>query len=112
MMKAAGWIFVLCFAACDAMREPEDEDYVIVQHDAAGHVVRCYELHGVSEWEDTRGGCVGFRQSSAHLRISVCGLVSTSKVSDNHWTEAFRALGMTAESCRAIREHPPTAATP
>lgn len=79
-------------------------DWVVVQMDLNGRPFRCWELRNVSIENEPQSDGIYWLDEHSNL-VHISGLYNRVQVDGNNWNQAYRAMGLTQESCRAVREH-------
>jgi hypothetical protein len=82
-------------------------NWIVVQMDAFGRVMRCWELHGVSIANEESSDGIYWKSGDGHL-VHISGFYNRVQVEHDGWGEAFKELGMTKEICKQARKLPRT----
>ncbi len=78
-------------------------DWVVVQMDNTGKPFRCWELHNVSiSNEEHSDGIYWTSERSGHL-VHLSNMYNRVQVMGGDWETAYREVGLTRETCTAIR---------
>lgn len=101
-------------ASCNA--ESFGSDWVLVQMDMSGNPFRCWELRNVSITNEEHSDGIYWQDEHGNL-VHISNFYNRVQVSNGLWDDAYRSLGLTRDTCRAIREHmytlpQPTATVP
>ena len=78
-------------------------DWVIVQMDGFGRVMRCWELHDVSVANEGESDGIYWRSGDGHL-VHISGHYNRVQVAHRSWDNAFSELGITREACAQVRK--------
>lgn len=78
-------------------------DWVVVQTDLNGHAFRCWELHGAAITNEGNSDGIWWEDPQSRNLVHISGSYTRVQVINGSWESAFRAVGLTAERCRAIR---------
>jgi hypothetical protein len=77
-------------------------DWVIVQVATDGQPFRCWDLHNVAVTNESNTDGIYWQDSHGNL-VHISGFYNRVQVTGGHWNEAFDQLGLTRETCTAIR---------
>ena len=107
------FLFLLTLASCagtargcsSCNAENFGADWVVVQMDDRGVPYRCWALRQTSVANEPHSDGVYWESSNGHL-VHISGHYNRVQVSGGRWEEAYRELGLTAESCREVQERP------
>lgn len=78
-------------------------DWVIVQVDMTGKAFRCWKLEGASVANEERSDGIWWQSPEGHL-VHISGLYNRVQVSGGDWDSAYRELGLSEQTCRAISQ--------
>lgn len=77
-------------------------DWVVVQMDGFGRVMRCWELHDVSAANEKDSDGIYWESEDGHL-VHISGHYNRVQVAHSDWDNAFHELGITQEACTRVR---------
>lgn len=107
-LSIAFLVLVLCSCAgmqreCTSCCASElGSDWVIVQMDGFGRVMRCWELHDVSVANESSSDGIYWQSEDGHL-VHISGFYNRVQVDHGGWDEAYAELGLTKEVCTRVR---------
>lgn len=88
-------------ASCNA--ENFGTDWVVVQVDLNGHAFRCWELHGAAITNEAHSDGIFWEDPTSKNLVHISNLYNRVQVVNDRWDDAFAAVGLTRESCTAVR---------
>lgn len=103
-------LFCVLFVGCAGMgrscsscnAESFGANWVVAQMDLSGKPFRCWELHGVSITNESGSDGIYWKSESGHL-VHLSGTYNRVQVNGDDWDGAFKELGLTRQSCGAVR---------
>jgi hypothetical protein len=114
-MKRYLYIFLVCLLpACAGVSRgcssfwatAAGSDWVIVQLDAFGKIIRCWQLEGVSVTNEDQSDGIYWKDETGNL-VHLSGFYNRVQVHARQWDAAFESLGLKG-NCKAnlIEESP------
>lgn len=95
--------------------EAAGANWIVVQMDGFGRVMRCWELPNTSIDNEPGSDGIYWKSPDGHL-VHLSGHYNRVQVDGGDWDQAFKELGMTKEMCETARERylllQPEAVTP
>lgn len=76
-------------------------DWVVIQADAYGRPFRCWPLRNVSIGNEEHSDGIWWQDSIVNL-VHISGFYNRVQVQNGNWSEAYRSLGLTSETCQAV----------
>jgi len=76
-------------------------DWVIVQLDAYGKVIRCWQLENVSVANEELSDGIYWKNEAGNL-VHLSGFYNRVQVNGHNWENAFATLGIKGESCSTM----------
>lgn len=73
-------------------------DWLVVQLNAFGEIIRCWQLQGVSITNEPNSDGIYWKDESGNL-IHLSGQYNRVQVTRSNWPAAFATLGMKGKSC-------------
>lgn len=105
------WVWALLLVGCASTQRDcascsassFGANWVVVQMATDGQPFRCWELQNVSI--DNEGSSDGVYWQDPHGNlVHISGFYNRVQVNNGRWDEAFGSLGLTRETCRAVRD--------
>ena len=96
MHGAKGALLAALLAGCAS------RDWVVVQSDREGRPLRCWELRETKVTASDDG--ISWTDPTTGNIVSLTAPFSSVQVAEGRWDEAFAELGLSRESCAAVRQ--------
>lgn len=78
-------------------------NWVIVQLDAYGKVIRCWQLEGVSVANEENSDGIYWKNEAGNL-VHLSGFYNRVQVMNDRWADAFATMGIDGEKCPSNAE--------
>lgn len=79
-------------------------DWVVVQLDLNGQPFRCWTLEDTSISNGEQSDGIYWLDGESGNLVHISGLYNRVQVENNNWSHAYEELGLSEETCRAIRD--------
>lgn len=101
----------LVFAGCagtsrgcsSCMAQQFGADWVVVQMDNEGRPYRCWELRDTSISNEGNSDGIYWKDTTSGNLVHISGHYNRVQVENGNWDHAYQSLGLTKETCAAIR---------
>ena len=77
-------------------------DWIVVQMDGFGRVMRCWELHDVSIANEESSDGIYWESADGHL-VHISGFYNRVQVEHSGWDQAYREMGINKKICTKVR---------